>query len=74
MGHFNISCELQKLNVEKSVENVDNFLWAFYGEMTHGKTPFRRAGFAKETKGQTCPQREFGRFVLQNGMVRCARF
>ena len=27
MGHFNISCELQKLNVEKSVENVDNFLW-----------------------------------------------
>lgn len=51
MGHFNISCELQKLNVEKSVENVDNFLWAFYGEMTHGKAPFRRAGFAKETKG-----------------------
>ena len=74
MGHFNISCELQKLNVEKSVENVDNFLWAFYGEMTHGKTPFRRAGFAKETKGQTYPQREFGRFVLQNGMFRCAHF
>lgn len=74
MGHFNISCELQKLNVEKSVENVDNFLWAFYGEMTHSKTPFRSAGFAKETKGQTCPQREFGRFVLQNGMFRCARF
>lgn len=74
MGHFNISCELQKLNVEKSVENVDNFLRAFYGEMTHGKTPFRRDGFAKETNGQTCPQREFGRFVLQNGMFRCARF
>ena len=40
MGHFNISCELKKLNVEKSVENVDNFSWVFYGEMTHTKTPF----------------------------------